>query len=76
MPPDPPSFACLRKSDIHVAPLLKILATGLLVVTVTVSYIRLHCSSNYKYYNTVSYHFKGCFDSIWLPQFSFNCLHY
>ena len=29
MPPDPPSLVCLRKLDIHVTPLLKILATGL-----------------------------------------------
>ena len=29
MPPHPPSLACLCKSDIHVTPLLKILATGL-----------------------------------------------
>ena len=31
MPPDPPSLACLCKSDIHVTPLLKVLATGLSV---------------------------------------------
>ena len=28
MPPDPPSLVCLRKLDIHVTPLLKILATA------------------------------------------------
>ena len=31
MPPDLPSLACLGKSDIHVTPLLKILATGLIL---------------------------------------------
>ena len=30
MPPDPPSRVCLCKLDVHVAPLLKILATGLM----------------------------------------------
>ena len=29
MPPHPPSLACLGKSDIHVTPLLQILAKGL-----------------------------------------------
>ena len=33
MPPDPPSLVCLYKLDIHVTPLLKILATGLLTLT-------------------------------------------
>ena len=31
MLPDPPSLVCLCKLDIHVTPLLKILATGLLI---------------------------------------------
>ena len=32
MPPDPPSLVCLYKLDIHVTPLLKILATGLVYI--------------------------------------------
>ena len=32
MPPDPPSLVCLCKLDIHVTPLLKILATGLIII--------------------------------------------
>ena len=32
MPPDPPSLACL--SDIHVTLLLKILAMGLIIITI------------------------------------------
>ena len=40
MPPDLLSLVCLRKLHIHVTPLLKILATGL----IPISYVCLDCN--------------------------------